>query len=233
MSLSPTYLLSQKQNIQQSLQKICDRKTYTTYKFCCQSILFFTLCIMCTLSLLFCWLCVLWDGCQIWVVTLTNISVSTSNWTTCQRSSVMLIILMKISWQKGKVSTIKKRISQSHIIHNNFTLYFLPFHLMTGTLFCDMSFDFDPNPWFFVKRLSPLWRNRIRHESCFQNPYPIPILLVLYIVQCAFSVKGRSPQSCTETDFEMKTSNFVLFLLISVVSVHFQAIYDETIRCQA
>ena len=28
---------------------------------------------------------------------------------------------------------------------------------------------------------------------------------------------GISPQSCTETDFEMKTSNFVLFLLISVV----------------
>ena len=45
--------------------------------------------------------------------------------------------------------------------------------------------------------------------------------------------KGISPQSCTETDFEMKTSNFVLFLLISVVSVHFRAIYDETIRCQA
>ena len=44
---------------------------------------------------------------------------------------------------------------------------------------------------------------------------------------------GISPQSCTETDFEMKTSNFVLFLLISVVSVHFRAIYDETIRCQA
>ena len=44
---------------------------------------------------------------------------------------------------------------------------------------------------------------------------------------------GRSPQSCTETDFEMKTSNFVLFLLISVVSVHFRAIYDETICCQA
>ena len=45
--------------------------------------------------------------------------------------------------------------------------------------------------------------------------------------------KGRSPQSCTVTDFEMETSNFVLFLLISVVSVHFRAIYDETIRCQA
>ena len=45
--------------------------------------------------------------------------------------------------------------------------------------------------------------------------------------------QGISPQSCTETDFEMKTSNFVLFLLISVVSVHFRAIYDETIRCQA
>ena len=44
---------------------------------------------------------------------------------------------------------------------------------------------------------------------------------------------GISPQSCTETDFEMKTSNVVLFLLISVVSVHFRAIYDETIRCQA
>ena len=44
---------------------------------------------------------------------------------------------------------------------------------------------------------------------------------------------GRSPQSCTETEFEMKTSIFVLFLLISVVSVHFRAIYDETIRCQA
>ena len=45
------------------------------------------------------------------------------------------------------------------------------------------------------------------------------------------SLQGRSPQSCTVTDFEMKTSNFVLFLLISVVSVHFRAIYDETIRC--
>ena len=44
---------------------------------------------------------------------------------------------------------------------------------------------------------------------------------------------GISPQSCTETDFEMKTSNFVLFLLISVVSVHFRAIDDETIPCQA
>ena len=30
---------------------------------------------------------------------------------------------------------------------------------------------------------------------------------------------GISPQSCTETDFEMKTSNFVLFLLISVENV--------------
>ena len=46
-------------------------------------------------------------------------------------------------------------------------------------------------------------------------------------------IGGRSPQSCTVTDFEMETSNFVLFLLISVVSVHFRAIYDETIRCQA
>ena len=46
-------------------------------------------------------------------------------------------------------------------------------------------------------------------------------------------LQGISPQSCTETDFEMKTSNFVLFLLISVVSVHFRAIYDETIPCQA
>ena len=45
--------------------------------------------------------------------------------------------------------------------------------------------------------------------------------------------KGISPQSCTETDFEMKTSNLVLFLLISVVSVHFRAIDDETIPCQA
>ena len=44
---------------------------------------------------------------------------------------------------------------------------------------------------------------------------------------------GISPQSCTKTDFEMKTSNFALFLLISVVSVHFRAIYDEIIRCQA
>ena len=53
--------------------------------------------------------------------------------------------------------------------------------------------------------------------------------------QPCFSIShlGISPQSCTETDFEMKTSNFVLFLLISVVSVHFRAIYDETIRCQA
>ena len=46
-------------------------------------------------------------------------------------------------------------------------------------------------------------------------------------------VEGISPQSCTETDFEMKTSNLVLFLLISVVSVHFRAIDDETIPCQA
>ena len=45
-------------------------------------------------------------------------------------------------------------------------------------------------------------------------------------------LQGRSPQSCTETDFEMKTSNFVLFSLISVVSVHFRAIYDETILGQ-
>ena len=29
---------------------------------------------------------------------------------------------------------------------------------------------------------------------------------------------GRSPQICSVTDFEMETSNFVLFLLISVVS---------------
>ena len=28
-------------------------------------------------------------------------------------------------------------------------------------------------------------------------------------------IGGRSPQSCTVTDFEMETSNFVLFLLIS------------------
>ena len=46
-------------------------------------------------------------------------------------------------------------------------------------------------------------------------------------------IGGRSPQSCTVADFEMETSNSVLFLLISVVSVHFGAIYDETIRCQA
>ena len=45
--------------------------------------------------------------------------------------------------------------------------------------------------------------------------------------------EGISPQSCTETDFETKTSNFVLFLLISALSVHFRAIYDETIRYQA
>ena len=49
-----------------------------------------------------------------------------------------------------------------------------------------------------------------------------------------FGISNRAtPQSCTETDFEMKTSNFVLFLLISVVSVHFRAIYDEIIHCQA
>ena len=47
------------------------------------------------------------------------------------------------------------------------------------------------------------------------------------------NLQGISPQSCTETDFEMKTSNLVLFLLISVVSVHFRAIDDETIPCQA
>ena len=53
------------------------------------------------------------------------------------------------------------------------------------------------------------------------------------IIRSGEAQQGISPQSCTETDFEMKTSNFVLFLLISVVSVHFRAIYDETIRCQA
>ena len=35
------------------------------------------------------------------------------------------------------------------------------------------------------------------------------------------------------TDFEMETSTLVLFLLISVVSVHIRDIYDETICCQA
>ena len=49
----------------------------------------------------------------------------------------------------------------------------------------------------------------------------------------ATGYRGRSPQICTVTDFEMETSNFVLFLLISIVSVHFQARYDETIHCQA
>ena len=44
---------------------------------------------------------------------------------------------------------------------------------------------------------------------------------------------GRSPQICSVTDFEMETSNFVLFLLISIVSAHFWAIYNETIHCQA
>ena len=43
---------------------------------------------------------------------------------------------------------------------------------------------------------------------------------------------GRSPQICTVTDFEMKTSNFGLFLLILTVSVHFRAIHDETIHGQ-
>ena len=56
---------------------------------------------------------------------------------------------------------------------------------------------------------------------------------VVHIDGSVLHDQGISPQSCTETDFEMKTSNFVLFLLISVVSVHFRAIYDETIRCQA
>ena len=42
--------------------------------------------------------------------------------------------------------------------------------------------------------------------------------------------EGRSPQSCTVTDFEMETSNFVLFSLMSIVSVPFWAIYDETIH---
>ena len=46
-------------------------------------------------------------------------------------------------------------------------------------------------------------------------------------------VMGRSPQICTVTDFEMETSNFGLFLLISTVSVHFRAIHDETIHGQA
>ena len=40
----------------------------------------------------------------------------------------------------------------------------------------------------------------------------------------------RSPQISTVTDFEMETSNFVLFSLISIVSVPFWAIYDETIH---
>ena len=46
-------------------------------------------------------------------------------------------------------------------------------------------------------------------------------------------IGGRSPQSCTVTDFEMETSNFGLFLLILTVSVHFRAIHDETIHGQA
>ena len=54
----------------------------------------------------------------------------------------------------------------------------------------------------------------------------------LHLLSIHLGSQGISPQSCTETDFEMKTSNFVLFLLISAVSVHFRAIYDETIRCQ-
>ena len=58
------------------------------------------------------------------------------------------------------------------------------------------------------------------------------IIIAILDIRIALQ-QGISPQSCTETDFEMKTSNFVLFLLISVVSVHFRAIYDETIRCQA
>ena len=60
------------------------------------------------------------------------------------------------------------------------------------------------------------------------------LLLAVVLVHLAIVlVQGISPQSCTETDFEMKTSNLVLFLLISVVSVHFRAIDDETIPCQA
>ena len=54
-----------------------------------------------------------------------------------------------------------------------------------------------------------------------------------FLFLATLKLQGISPQSCTETDFEMKTSNFVLFLLISVVSVHFWAIYNEAIRCQA
>ena len=67
-------------------------------------------------------------------------------------------------------------------------------------------------------------------ESGSEHPDMDFVLLVHFFWTTSM---GRSPQSCTETDFEMKTSNFVLFLLISVVSVHFRAIYDETIRCQA
>ena len=79
-------------------------------------------------------------------------------------------------------------------------------------------------------------RSSIHVYSRMRRPYAWlvrPFCLPAGYQFCTHTPTGRSPQSCTVTDFEMETSNFVLFLLISVVLVHFQAIYDETIRCQA
>ena len=80
-----------------------------------------------------------------------------------------------------------------------------------------------------------MWLNSVFASSSFCVPEPVFFLTntLMVLFSILVSLLGRSPQSCTETDFEMKTSNFVLFLLISVVSVHFRAIYHETICCQA
>ena len=84
----------------------------------------------------------------------------------------------------------------------------------------------------------PVWMPALSPTARCKTDFLIPNdewknILIQFSKPNSSRLWGISPQSCTETDFEMKTSNFVLFLLISVVSVHFRAIYDETIRCQA
>ena len=44
---------------------------------------------------------------------------------------------------------------------------------------------------------------------------------------------GRSPQICIVSDFETETANFILFLLILIFSVHFRAVCNATLHCQA
>ena len=92
-----------------------------------------------------------------------------------------------------------------------------------------------PLPWCPVSHF--LFLSAVRDDLNWWevvSVHPFGVVLWLYNhTSCMILLLGISPQSCTETDFEMKTSNFVLFLLISVVSVHFRAIYDETKCCQA